>query len=134
MRILPLALLIVAISCSDSTTAPTFASVAGTWSLQTINGTPLPFTTSQSATDRTEILSDIVNATSSGTFTETTTFRITQNGSVSTQSTVDNGTFSLNGTAVTFTFNSDGSTDTGSLNGNTMTVTETGFALVFTKQ
>jgi hypothetical protein len=134
MRILPLALLIVAISCSDSTTAPTFASVAGTWSLQTINGTPLPFTTSQSATDRTEILSDIVNATSSGTFTETTTFRFTQNGSVSTQTSVDNGTFSLNGTAVTFTFNSDGSTDTGSLNGNTMTVTQTGFALVFRKQ
>ena|SRR5438067_7463471 len=135
MRVLTLALLLVGVSCGgDSPTAPTLASVAGTWSLQTVNGGALPFVVSQTSTSKLEVISDVLIVALGGTFTETTTIRTTQNGAVSTQAQADAGTFVLNGTAVAFTFNSDGSTGTGSLSGNTMTVTDLGFAFVYKKQ
>jgi hypothetical protein len=135
MRFMACALLIVAAACgSDGPTQPTSASVAGTWSLQTINGTPLPYVVVQTGVDKVELTSDVITAVASGSFTQITQVRITQNGQVSTQSIPDAGSYSLSGTAVTFTFSSDGSTGTGSLSGNTLTVASDGFAYVYKKQ
>ena len=129
------AILISAAACSgDSTTAPTTVSVAGTWTLQTINGTNLPYVVAQSGSDKLEVVSDVLTAASTGSFTQTTTVRSTLSGQVSTQSIADAGSYTLNGTAVTFRFNSDGSTGTGSIAGNTLTVTEQGFAFVYRRQ
>jgi hypothetical protein len=88
MRILPVILLTVLVACGDSTTEPTNASVAGMWSLQTINGSPLPFVFSQTATTNSEVSSDVLKVTSDGKFTQTTTTRTTQNGIVSTDRSV----------------------------------------------
>lgn len=135
MRFMACALLIVAAACgSDGPTQPTSTSVAGTWSLQTINGNGLPYVVAQTGADKVELISDVITAVASGSFTQITQVRITQNGQTSTQSIPDAGSFSLNGTAVTFTFNSDGSTGTGSVSGNTLTVTDDGFAYVYKKQ
>lgn len=127
--------LVVLVACGDgSTTAPTNDSVAGTWSLQSINGTGLPYIILQTGADKVEIVSDVVVAAASGSFTQTTTVRTTVSGQATTQSQGDGGTWSLNGTAVTFQFTGDGSTGTGSISGNTMTVAESGFAFVYRKQ
>jgi hypothetical protein len=134
MRNLALAALILAASCGGDSTAPTTVSVAGTWNLQTINGTALPYVLEQTGADKTEITSDVFNVASTGSFTQTTTVRFTQNGAVTTQSVADAGSYTVSGTAVNFTFNSDGSTGTGSLSGNTLTVTSSGFAFVYKKQ
>ena len=131
MRRLLLALAVATVACgSDATEPTTMASVAGTWSLSTVNGTALPYILAQSGADKLEWTADVIPATSTGSFTQISSFRTTANGQVTTETTPDAGTFSLNGTAVTFT----GSTGTGALNGNTMTVTGQGFALVYVKQ
>jgi hypothetical protein len=135
MRRLLLAIAVLTMACgSDATEPTTMASVAGTWSLSTVNGTALPYILAQSGADKLEWTADVITATSTGSFTQISSFKTTANGQVTTQTTPDAGTFSINGTAVTFTFQSDGSTGTGALNGNTMTVTGQGFALVYVKQ
>jgi hypothetical protein len=135
MKKLLVAMVVLALGCGgDSTTEPTTASVAGTWELSTVNGAPLPFIVIQSGTSKLEWTADVITATSTGSFTQISTFRTTDNGQVTTNTVPDAGSYTLNGTAVTFTFNSDGSTGTGSINGNTLTVTQPGTALVYIKQ
>jgi heat shock protein HslJ len=128
-----IATLLLAGCGSDSSTAPTQASVAGTWNLSTINGSPLPFTL-QAANPKIEYLNEQLIVSASGTFTQTANARFTINGAVTTQAIADAGTYVLNGTAVTFRFNSDGSSGTGTVSGNTLTVAEAGFSEVYTKQ
>src|ERR1044072_8557407 len=53
MRKLLLAVAMLTLACGgDSTTEPTNASVAGTWSLSTVNGTALPYILAQSGADK----------------------------------------------------------------------------------
>jgi len=135
-RLIPLVALAVAVACgSDSTTQPTVASLAGTWTLQSVNGQPLPFTLTQTGTDKLELLSDVVTATSNGTYTEVVQFRTTINGQSTTTSDSDVGTFTVNGTAVTLSSSATGNI-TGALsnNNNTLTLTEEGYVWLFTKQ
>jgi hypothetical protein len=116
---------------SDSPTAPTQASMAGTWSLSTVNGSPLPFVFQ--ADPKIELLSDVLTVVSDGSFSEILQARYTQGTTVTTQTYNDGGTFSLNGTAATFRFN-DGSTGTATVSGTTMTVAESGYSYVYKKQ
>jgi hypothetical protein len=118
---------------SDSSTGPSAASITGSWSLQTINGASLPYTYAQQGTNKAEVLSDVATADAHGAYTELTTIRITVNGTATTQSVSDAGTYTLNGTALVLTSN-DGSSVTGSVNGNTFTLAVDGFAYVYRKQ
>jgi hypothetical protein len=136
MKSLIAACLLVLAACGgdDGPTAPTMASIAGTWNLQTVNGSPLPFTVAQSGADKIEVLGDAITVTATATFTQLTQVRVTQGGQATTQSVADAGSYTLSGKTVTFTFNSDGSSGTGTLNGTTLTVTDSGIALVYRKQ
>lgn len=118
---------------SDSSTQPSATSIAGTWALQTVNGAALPFVISQSGLNKAEVISDIATADAHGAYTEIAQVRVTLNGSVTTQSSSDAGTYTVNGTALVLKSN-DGSTVTGSLNGDTFTITSDGLSLVFKKQ
>lgn len=132
-RFVPVVFAIALTACgSDSTTGPT-ASIVGTWHLQSINGTPLPYVIAQTGTNKTELTADVFTVSVGGSFTETTTLRLTVNGQVTTQSGADAGNYTLNGTAVSFRFNSDGSTGTGAWSGNTVTVAESGFSYIYTR-
>lgn len=117
---------------SDGSTAPTQASIAGTWNLSTINGSPLPYVL-QASGPKIEILSDKIVASANGTFTESTVVRLTDGATVSTTTIPDAGTYTLNGTAAVFTF-TDGSTGTGTVSGTTFTVASGGYSQVYTKQ
>ena len=135
MRFIACLLLMVAAACGgDSPTEPTPASVAGTWRLQTVNGSALPYVLVQFETDKVELTSEVLTVAASGSFTQLTQFTTTQSGQVSVEDLTDAGTYTLNGTAATFTYDSDGSTGTGSLSGNTLTVAGGGFAMVYRKQ
>ena len=132
-RLIPL-ILAIAVACgSDSPTQPTNASIAGTWNLTSVNGTGLPFVINQSGTDKVELVSDVVTATATGTYTEMFSFRETLNGVVTTTTEPDNGTYTINGTAITLHSSTNGSI-TGALNGNTFTLVDQGFVFLFTKQ
>jgi hypothetical protein len=139
-RLLAVAVLLASASCSsDSSTNPT-ASLAGTWNLSTVNGSPLPFLLQEldlqatTPTPRVELLNDQIIAASAGTFTETADARITDATGPLTVHFADKGTWALSGNAITFHFDSDGSSGTGTLNGNSFTIGEVGFASVYVKQ
>ena len=131
-RLLAVALVLAAACGGDSTTAPTVQQqITGTWSLSTVNGSPVPFTVAQTGTNKVELVSDVFVIASTGSFTQTTTVRTTVNGVVTTQSAADAGSYTVNGTAITLHFNSDASTATASFSGNTFTTTDGGLALVY---
>ena len=117
-----------ALAACSSSTAPT--SIAGTWTLQTINGASLPFVIAQSGSDKSEILADVITLTGAGTYTETTTFRVTLSGVATTQSIPDGGTYTVSGSTLTI-HPDDGSTGTATWSGNTITAAVEGFTFVY---
>jgi hypothetical protein len=134
-RLVCLALAFAALACGDDeTTAPTQASVAGTWTLQTVNGSPLPFTIATSPA-KLEVLSYVVNVSANGTWTSSQQIRTTFGTTVTTNTNTDGGTYTLSGNNVAIISNTAGSTvQTGVINGNTLTLTQSGFIFVFQKQ
>jgi len=116
----------------DAATPPIPASLAGTWNLSTVNGTPLPFVV-QLANPKIEILSDQLVLSESGTFAQSIMARQTSGGTITMQNIEDGGTYQANGTFATFTFN-DGSQGTGNVDGKSLTVADVGYALVYVKQ
>ena len=137
-RLLLLALPIALLACGgdDNSTAPTLASLAGTWNLTTVNGAPLPFTVASTASAKTEILSEVVTVESNGTFTQLLQPRNTINGQATVTTLPSSGTIALSGNLVTVNVTGSG-TLSGTLNSNTMfTVVDptTGATFVFVKQ
>jgi hypothetical protein len=128
-KLLALACLAVFVACSDST-SPT--SIAGTYSLTTVNGVALPFVV-QASGPKIELLSDQIILNAGGTFSESENLRYTNGTAVTTQTSTDAGTYTVSGTAITFLFTSDGSTGTATLSGNTLTVAANGLSGVYTK-
>lgn len=132
-RLLLICAIVGGIACGDST-SPGMAAVAGTWSLQSVNGSPLPYTISQGSLSTTQIASGTLVVSRSGTFTDTTTVATTANGEQSTSAEADSGSYSLNGAVVSFAFVTDGLTGTGLLNGDSVTVALSGYSLLYTKK
>jgi hypothetical protein len=124
--------IVTAIACGDST-APT-ASVAGTWSLVSVNGTPLPYTLSQGDLGSTQITSGKLVVSRAWTFTDSTTVTSTFNGQKSMATAADSGSYLLSGNSVKFVFAADAVTGTGLLSGDSVTVALRGFSLVYTKE
>jgi hypothetical protein len=132
-RLIPL-VLAVAIACgSDSPTQPTTTSIAGTWSLTSVNAIALPFVINQSGADKVELVGDVLTATATGTYTETLSYRETLNGVVTTTTEPDDGTYTINGNAITLNSSANGSI-TGALSGNTFTLVDQGFVFLYTRQ
>jgi len=127
---LTLCVVLLAIGCGDST-SPT-VSAAGTWTLKSVNGFPVPFVAPQGNGDYIELTSDVITATSTGTFTQMTVIKTSTNGQVTTQSIPDNGTYTVSGNTVSFTFTSGSPPGAGTIDGNTLTVT-TDITLVYTR-
>lgn len=126
------ATVVLAACGGDAGTPPMQATLAGTWNLATVNGLPLPFTV-QPANPKVEILSDQLILTAGGTFSQSIQARETSGGLVTTQQIEDGGTYVASGKTASFLFN-DGSSGTGTLDGNSLTVTDVGYALVYRKQ
>ncbi|MFL5502173.1 MAG: lipocalin family protein [Gemmatimonadaceae bacterium] len=136
MRKLVLAIASLAvIGCGGDSTGPA-GSVAGTWNLQTVNGSPLPYTAVFLAGPpvyRLEIISDTFVAAGDGTYTEALTTRETNGTTVTTTTENDHGTWTQNNNSVTVTA-SDGTVSTASISGNTITINEEGLVGVFHRQ
>ena len=122
------------VGCGGDSTGPV-ASAEGTWQLQTVNGSPLPFTLAFVASPlyRLEIVSDTFIAHGDGTYDETSTTRETQGSSITTTQNNDAGTWSQNNAAITIT-SSGGTVSTGAISGNTITANVEGAVLVYARQ
>jgi hypothetical protein len=134
MRRLVLALgAISLLACGDSS-GPEASSAVGTWSLVTVNGSPLPYTVLLIQPNyRLEIVSATFVAAANGTYTGSVTTRETDAGTVTTTTESDNGTWSQSGTTVTVT-DSDGISSTATISGNTITLSQQGFVSVYQRQ
>ena len=121
------------LACGGDSATNVSASLAGTWNMTSANGSSLPYVL-QAANPKIELLNEQVIFSSAGTLTITGNGRVTDAGTVTNQPITDSGTWTLTGTTVTVHFNSDNSNSSGVLSGNTLTVVETGFSAVFTKQ
>lgn len=136
MKRVLLALAAVAlIGCGgDSTGVGT--KVEGTWTLQTVNGSPLPYTAIFVANPlyKFEILSDQFVANANGTYSETSTTRETDGSNVTTSTDTGNGTWSQSGSTVNITDASDGTVTQAAISGNTITANQQGLVLVYRRQ
>lgn len=124
---------VAACGSDGSTAVPNQASIAGTWNLQRVNGSPLPFLLTQFGPSKSEATSDQLTATGS-TFTEVTQIRTTVNGQVTNSAETDSGTYVVAGRNVTLMFNSDGSLGVGTVSGDTLRFVQAGISLVYSKQ
>jgi hypothetical protein len=111
------------------------ASAVGTWNLQTVNGSALPYTAVFVANPlyKLEILSDVFVVRSDGSYTETFTSRETNGATVTTTAEDDTGTWVQNNAALTVTA-SDGTPSSGAISGNTATINTQGLVLVYRRQ
>jgi hypothetical protein len=118
---------------SDTATAPVVTSVAGTWTLTSVDGKPLPYVY-QESDPKLEVIAKQYVITSSGTFTTSYTLRGTElDGVVNTTTTPDAGTYTLADNSVTFIYRSDGSAVVGQATASTITISGL-LTQVFTKQ
>ncbi|MCY7380907.1 MAG: hypothetical protein LH467_16425 [Gemmatimonadaceae bacterium] len=115
----------------DGSTSPG-ASIAGAYSLTTVNGAPLPFVAQQAGTYKYEITADTYTLADGATWTEVRADRTTSNGAITTSTKSDAGTWSRNGTSITLTSPANGAVS-GTVSGNTLTLSSAGNTMVFTK-
>lgn len=132
MRRLLLALVLAA-ACNGSDSTTPGASVAGTYTLQTVNGSPLPYTYLSSGPLQKAIVDDAITLTAAGTWTEQGDDRTTSNGVVTTSAVSDAGTYSVSGTTLSMASTANGAI-TGSLVGSTLTLNDQGLIAVYMKQ
>jgi hypothetical protein len=130
IALLVLAVTTAATACGgDSSTNPN-AAIGGTYTLKTVNGSPLPYILVQSGTSKFEITDDVVVLTDAGTWTESGHTRTTENGVVTTDAFVDGGSYSRSGTAITLVSSASGSIS-GSVANGTLTISDVGLVAVY---
>ena len=117
------------LSCSDST-APE-DKMLGTWRLETVSGHALPFILEQDETRTVYLTGETITLLESGSMTMVTSFRVTDGGTVFTESIPGPGNYSVNGSIVSMTFVEDGSTLTATVNGDLMTLDDIGLTFVY---
>lgn len=130
-RLFALFLLVPLLASCDSFTGPDDSHI-GTFELQTVNGSALPFLAAEVGADRLEIMEGFITTSDDGAFTNGFTFRETRDGQVSTVPQEVTGTFTRNGNQITF-IDSRGGSFVGSLEGSTVTVAGQGATFVFRK-
>lgn len=107
-------------------------SIAGTYTLQSVNGGPLPFVLFDGSGYKLEITSASYVLTDAGTFTNSAAFRETQGGTVLTSTETFTGRYTVSASTVTFT-DSDGEVYTGTISGGNLVFNDEGLSAVFVK-
>jgi hypothetical protein len=109
------------------------STITGEYTLRTVNGAPLPYTLSESATGKTELLRDAITLYQGGTFARTRQTRLTSNGQATNESESDTGSYMLLGTSITLRSNATGQNTLATISGNAMTVVTAGVTSVYSK-
>lgn len=138
MRILraalvPAVMLLALAGCDSDSTGPDANAHVGTYTLVTVNGSPLPFVVVQVLNDKIEVTKGSVTLNADGTYSDRVTLRATEGGSTTTEEEASTGTYAMNGTSVSFIETSSGETYSGSLSGDDLTVIVEGFTAVYNK-
>jgi hypothetical protein len=96
--------------------------ISGSYTLQAVDGFPLPYTYSQTGADKKEIVTDVIVLTDAGTWSEVVQQRQTVAGVTTNNTLTQNGTYTRSGTSGVYFVTSDNDTFSGLVSGNTMTL------------
>lgn len=120
MRRLLIAITALSLACGggDASTGPASASIAGAYSLRTVNGTALPYTIAIGSASAT-LTADVVTLTDGGTWSEQYTYK--QNNQTQTGS--DGGTIVRAGTGITL-MSGTATAYSGTVSSGTLTVSD----------
>ena len=129
--LLSLLVSVLALSCDDATGPD---DLLGTWRLETVNGQSLPFILEQDATRKVELIGETVTLLASGRQTMVTSFRVTESGSVFTESIPASGDYTVDGSTLLLTFDTDEDRYTAIVNGDTMTIDDIGLRFVYRRE
>ena len=133
--LLMFALATLAACGENSSTGPVTVNLVGSWKLQSVNGSALPFSQTTS-TGKYEIFDGSADIQSSGAFTINLTQRTTTGTSISTSVLTTYGTVDISSGSVIFK-RQDIPNDPGTaatLTADTITLTQNGYTLAFVKQ
>lgn len=117
--------------CADSTGPD--ASHVGIYHLRTVNGQALPFTLAQVGADRVQVEAGYIMLNPDGTFTDRTTFRITEAGGAYSQHETATGTYTTNGSVVQLSPTGAGRYSVAISDNRVLTQTLETMVLVYTK-
>lgn len=117
------------LSCGEPTSP---LDLVGTYTLQSVNGMPLPFTLQDMGAWKVEVLDDVLFLASSSNYSSVGHKRFTANGVVSLAAPVDAGTFSRRGDVIAMQSLLLGRWE-GTIRGRTLTLVQHGFTLAYTR-
>ena len=126
------ALLLVGAACGGDTAAGPDENIAGSYTLRTINGQNLPYTTVSGGVNSAEVLSSSLSLNSDGTFREERSVRRTHAGVAITEAEMKFGTYTSTNAGVTFSATT-GALVSGTRGGGSITFVEAGFTLVYVR-
>lgn len=106
--------------------------LVGTYTLQSINSMPLPFTLQQTGATRVEVLDDVLFLTSTRNYSSVGHKRYTSYGMVSLAAPVDAGTFSRRGDVIAMQSLLVGRRE-GTIQARSITLVQQGYTLVYTR-
>lgn len=115
------------LACSEPTSP---LGLVGTYTLQSINSLPLPFTLQQTGATKVEVLDDVLFLSSSSSYSEVGHKRFTSNGIVTLAAPVDAGTFSRRGDVIAMESLLIGHWE-GTIQQRTLTLVQQGYTLVY---
>jgi hypothetical protein len=133
------AFLVACLSTSDDslTLDPTDANVAGSFSLQSINGTGLPVIANVTTTQEFDLTGDTISIASTGAWTETSVYNVTTlaNNAVSVLVTTIGGTYTIANQQINFVQTSGGGSSAfvGSVHTNQLTLVFGGSQFIYTR-
>ena len=125
------ATILSAAACGDSPTEAS-GSVVGTWHLQTVDGSPPPFTLLELTGYRLEVMGGVLIMNSNDTYANTYTYRETENGTVTTVQETDIGTYIQSGSTI-FLEDDEGFQAQATFSGNQLTFIESGFTVRYSR-
>lgn len=132
MRRLLLGFLIVAAAGCLNEDVVGSKTATGTYTLRTLNGSSLPYTTPAPAA--VEVLDATLNLYQGGTYAETKHVRVTDTqGQTTTQTREDAGSYSFFDITVTFTSSVGNGERRGKIEANNLTIVENGLTWVYRK-
>jgi hypothetical protein len=118
------------VACGDDVIGP--EDIAGTYTLQSIDGHPLPWVILQVGnTYSMKVTAGSITINQNMTCSRSITATLTDGGTVATVTDTDVGTYTFVNGAIMLTWASDGSTDSGSIVGSQLTLTTDGDVLIF---
>jgi len=124
-----LAAAVFTLACAEPTSP---LDVVGTYALQSVNASPLPFALAPGGATKVEVLDDALFLASTSNYSEVGHKRYTVNGVVTVVAPVDAGTFSRRGKSIALESLLIGHWE-GTISGNTLTLVQAGYTLVYTR-